>query len=80
MRRRDGTPVVAVNEADGAIHIYKLRLIPTAPYVDPLTRLERERSEIFSALAPIVGHDGLADLFANFDAALAALKQEREAL
>jgi hypothetical protein len=77
-RRRSGDHVVAVLEEDNALHIYPLKLVPIRPYVDPLVRLEEARCEVFSALAPIVGADGLVGLFADFDAALADLKRERD--
>jgi hypothetical protein len=77
MRRRSGEPVVVVNEGDGVLRFYKLTIVPTTPRRDPLAWLEEERCAVFAALAPIVGHDALADLFANFDAVFASLKQER---
>jgi hypothetical protein len=77
MRHRSGEPVVLLDESDGALHFHKLHIVPTTPRRGPLAWLEEERCNIFSALAGIHGADAVAGLFANFDDALAALKQER---
>ena len=78
MRRRGGDHVVVVREEDDALHVYPLIEVQRRQYVDPLVRLEEARCEVFSALAPIVGADALADLLADLDAALADLKRERD--
>jgi hypothetical protein len=78
MRRRSGAPVVVVREEDDALHVYPLIEVPRRQYVDPLVRLEEARCAIFSVLAPIVGAEPLTDLLADFDAALVALRQERD--
>ena len=78
MRRRSGAPVVAVLEEDGVVHVYPLIEVPAKRYIPAIERLEIERCAIFESLAPIVGHDALTDLLADFDIALADLRRERD--